>query len=708
MLDSFETTEKIVVVTEYAPSDLHKLLAYEGSIGEERTQKLTFDLVSALYYLHSHRILHRDLKPQNILLDKNQKAILCDFGLARNMTMGTHVLTSIKGTPLYMAPELMAEKPYDHQADLWSLGCIIYEALAGQPPFSTNSILHLLRLMKQEDVKWPSFLSDICISFLQGLLEKDPTLRMIWPDILSHPFVKGHIVILDEDIPESPFTSSLTASQCRAKERQAEQIMIETSKQHQIVANATANYVSDMLAMKDLQLQKMKPRTKKPSQDDDLVSSRDSMNAILQSDLENIETDYEDVLSKKVLINPENEKQLIDEVRQNNDAGQQRKSLGQGLNKPPVGGSQKKDYQSVSAENLDKYTSPQHLPKRNSVQEISYSMSKLELKSQENQSAIEEASEDTRGPKINPPDVLPGWDSCDEPPSLSIENDEWLAFIHRSMQEVLDGELDSLKQQNLVSMIVAPLRNSKASCKVVESVAQLLSLPFVLGGPTSVIHEIRNVFVEVKLVPNLVYASKLLCHRRQFLYDKRNANNNNTPEEILNAPSPQNTTQPIRLCLNLTSILTEEDIKTLSSLYELVCHLIHMNDSFLTQFCDALAILGASNLLVQFISGATQDPNSIRLVGTLLAILSYTLREMPENADLVEKIVFDEKMDLLVFLRHSNNLLKYRTCMLLRLLGRFSCYTLQTKWSKEMGVAMENLLTDPDEQTRKVSGRCFR
>lgn len=198
VLDSFETTEKIVVVTEYAPSDLHKLLAYEGSIGEERTQKLTFDLVSALYYLHSHRILHRDLKPQNILLDKNLRAILCDFGLARNMTMGT---------PSYMAPELMAEKPYDHQADLWSLGCIIYEALAGQPPFSTNSILHLLRPMKQEDVKWPSFLSDICISFLQGLLEKDPTLRMIWPDILNHPFVKGHIVILNEDIPDSPFTN---------------------------------------------------------------------------------------------------------------------------------------------------------------------------------------------------------------------------------------------------------------------------------------------------------------------------------------------------------------------------------------------------------------------------------------------------------------------------------------------------------------------
>lgn len=96
MLSSFETSNEIVVVTEYAQSDLHKLLAREGSIDERRVQRLTFDLVSALYYLHSHRILHRDLKPQNILLDRDERAKLCDFGLARNMTMETHVLTSIK------------------------------------------------------------------------------------------------------------------------------------------------------------------------------------------------------------------------------------------------------------------------------------------------------------------------------------------------------------------------------------------------------------------------------------------------------------------------------------------------------------------------------------------------------------------------------------------------------------------------------------
>jgi fused-like protein len=62
---------------------------------------------------------NRDLKPQNILLTLDGTAKLCDFGFARNMSRGTMLLTSIKGTPLYMAPELVTESPYDHNADLW-------------------------------------------------------------------------------------------------------------------------------------------------------------------------------------------------------------------------------------------------------------------------------------------------------------------------------------------------------------------------------------------------------------------------------------------------------------------------------------------------------------------------------------------------------------------------------------------------------------
>ena len=129
-------------------------------------QTIACQLVSALYYLHSNRILHRDMKPQNILIGKGGQIKLCDFGFARTMGNSTFVLTSIKGffpiykstkhvdfslgTPLYMAPELVQEKPYDHTADLWSLGCILYELFCGQPPFYTTSIFQLVSLIIQD------------------------------------------------------------------------------------------------------------------------------------------------------------------------------------------------------------------------------------------------------------------------------------------------------------------------------------------------------------------------------------------------------------------------------------------------------------------------------------------------------------------------------------------------------------------------------
>ena len=78
-------------------------------------------MICALHYLHCNRVLHRDLKPQNVLIEKaSGKAKLADFGFARKFGETTMVLTSIKGTPLYMAPELIEEKPYDYKADLWS------------------------------------------------------------------------------------------------------------------------------------------------------------------------------------------------------------------------------------------------------------------------------------------------------------------------------------------------------------------------------------------------------------------------------------------------------------------------------------------------------------------------------------------------------------------------------------------------------------
>nr|XP_024927877.1 serine/threonine-protein kinase TIO isoform X2 [Ziziphus jujuba var. spinosa] len=190
MLDSFESPQEFCVVTEFAQGELFEILEDDKCLPEEQVQAIAKQLVRALHYLHSNRIIHRDMKPQNILIGAGSIVKLCDFGFARAMSTNTVVLRSIKGTPLYMAPELVREQPYNHTADLWSLGVILYELFVGQPPFYTNSVYALIRHIVKDPVKYPENMSPNFKSFLKGLLNKVPQNRLTWPALLEHPFVK--------------------------------------------------------------------------------------------------------------------------------------------------------------------------------------------------------------------------------------------------------------------------------------------------------------------------------------------------------------------------------------------------------------------------------------------------------------------------------------------------------------------------------------
>jgi len=191
LLDSCETVNEFVVVTEFAYGELYEIFQDDKHLPEDQIKIIARQLVGALCYLHGKRIVHRDMKPQNVLVGAGDVVKLCDFGFARAMSKETVFLTSMKGTPLYMSPEQVQDKPYTGSADLWSLGIICYELFTGQPPFYAESFPALFQLIISRSVEYVQDMSHDFKTFLEGLLQKDPGKRLGWPELLDHPFVRA-------------------------------------------------------------------------------------------------------------------------------------------------------------------------------------------------------------------------------------------------------------------------------------------------------------------------------------------------------------------------------------------------------------------------------------------------------------------------------------------------------------------------------------
>ncbi|OAD52304.1 Serine/threonine-protein kinase 36 [Eufriesea mexicana] len=687
MLDSFETENEIVVVTEYADKELYEILGKAGRLSEQRAQVIACDLVSALYYLHSNRVLHRDLKPQNVLLESNGVAKLCDFGFARSMSTGTHVLTSIKGTPLYMAPELIEERPYDHNADLWSLGCIVYELVVGSPPFQTTSILHLVRLIRFEAIKWPDYISQNCKRFLQGLLQKDPSQRLTWPALLEHPFVKNRIVIVGE-IGPTPFTTPLSVSQAREKQLQFLEKAIKKLQEHErtIEERRQKTFTSHSRypiphgyyqheINQCYTLRHSEPSGTDSSTSVDVLLGNLSLRASLKSDLLSAEhalcrsdcPNTRNSASRQTILTFEQMSNFKLPIRVSEQHLEEEK-LGKNIELKNIDGSKLSVVQLAVPREIE--TIHPERDEKDENDEYVYDQ-KLHYRIDDSQNVGLSCS--NRIPDWNPKAV-------DRP----IENEEWIAFLQRSMEEIMDGEVGLLHQQNCVSVFVSPLRNPAAGCRVVEYVACLLSLPFVVPVTKDSLEKITQVYLDVRVVPNLVYSLKLLMSERS-------------------EPETEKKSEPTNANTRSASTLSADELQTLEYTMLVLCRLVYNREQFLTQFCDAVYIVNGVTLLQQLLS---LEKRKVRVVIDLVAILSNILRSQPENAHLVEKVVLHSHLSgnsieqLGKLLTHRQASLRTRTCHLIRLLGRFSCRALQQIWCKSLRNLIEGLTVDNDQIVR--------
>lgn len=195
----------IYIVLEYCENgDLSQCLGY--SIEENVSKKYILQIIKSLDYLKQRKIIHRDIKPKNILLTNNKKIIkLCDFGLSK-LTNNFERTYTICGSPLYMAPEILNYQKYSHQVDLWSVGIILYEMIFGFHPFINYKNINELRNSINNDqipIPPPEFKEKInkeCVDILSLLLEKSDKKRINIKEIINHNWLTKERNIEYEDI----------------------------------------------------------------------------------------------------------------------------------------------------------------------------------------------------------------------------------------------------------------------------------------------------------------------------------------------------------------------------------------------------------------------------------------------------------------------------------------------------------------------------
>ena len=189
-IDTFESDSLIIIVMEFCTN--RDLLYYckNNKMDEEKTKSIMKQFLNGVQYLQSHHILHRDLKPQNILVNDDEVVKISDFGFAK-VSASNDLSLTLCGSPIYMAPEIIKYKKYNNKTDIWSIGIIIFQLIFGITPYpKALNHLQLIYLTDNEPIVFPNTtpISASLTDLLQRILVKDPKIRIDWVDLFNHPW----------------------------------------------------------------------------------------------------------------------------------------------------------------------------------------------------------------------------------------------------------------------------------------------------------------------------------------------------------------------------------------------------------------------------------------------------------------------------------------------------------------------------------------
>ena len=231
---SFDSFNEVYMIFEYMPTDLGRVIA-EQKLSPDHIRYFTYQLLRGLKFIHSAGVIHRDIKPQNLLVNQHCDLKICDFGLSRldrSLCVGlsTTVLTEYVATRWYRAPEVMLTRSlYSRAMDMWSVGCILGEMLVGQAIFCGKDYRHQLMLILsflgtpnsdelafielkyarayltslplQKRKDWYLFFAGAepdAVDLITWLLRFDPSGRLTAEEALSHNFLHPYHLVTDE------------------------------------------------------------------------------------------------------------------------------------------------------------------------------------------------------------------------------------------------------------------------------------------------------------------------------------------------------------------------------------------------------------------------------------------------------------------------------------------------------------------------------
>uniref|UniRef100_A0A8C7JFM9 Calcium/calmodulin-dependent protein kinase 1Da n=1 Tax=Oncorhynchus kisutch TaxID=8019 RepID=A0A8C7JFM9_ONCKI len=224
--DIYESSNHLYLIMQLVSGgELFDRIVEKGFYTEKDASTLIRQVLDAVDYLHKLGIVHRDLKPENLLYFNPQdesKIMISDFGLSKMEGSGD-VMSTACGTPGYVAPEVLAQKPYSKAVDCWSIGVIAYILLCGYPPFYDENDSKLFEQILKADYEFDApywdDISDSAKDFIGSLMEKDPAKRFTCDQALGHPWIAGDTALC-KNIHES-VSRQIRKNFAKSKWRQA-------------------------------------------------------------------------------------------------------------------------------------------------------------------------------------------------------------------------------------------------------------------------------------------------------------------------------------------------------------------------------------------------------------------------------------------------------------------------------------------------------